>query len=89
MFRSSILQQHLAAVSASGYRYADLKNLRVPTLVIHGKADPMIPFVHGLKCAELIPDADTLWLERMGHDMPPKYSEKIVSSILNKYAYLK
>lgn len=88
-YNYNVSQQHLKAVSASGSRYDDLKNLRLPAMVIHGRADPMIPFVHGLKCAELIPDADTLWLEGMGHDITPKYSEKIVSKILIKYADLR
>jgi pimeloyl-ACP methyl ester carboxylesterase len=84
-FNYNVSQQHLTAVSASGSRYDDLKNLQVPALIIHGKADPMIPFAHGLKCAGLIPDADTLWIENMGHDITINLSKIIVESILNKY----
>jgi pimeloyl-ACP methyl ester carboxylesterase len=88
-FNNNVSQQHLTAVSASGSRYDDLKNLHVPTLVIHGKADPMIPFAHGLKYAGLIPDAETLWIEKMGHDITKNLSEIIVNRILKKYTDLR
>lgn len=84
----NVTPQHLKAVSISGSRYDGLKNLNVPALIIHGKADPMIPFVHGQKCAELIPNADSLWIEDMGHDISPGISSIIVEAVLNKYSRL-
>ncbi|WNG35095.1 alpha/beta hydrolase [Archangium violaceum] len=53
-----------------------LKNLRVPTLVIHGTDDPMFPPAHGVAAAERIPGARLLMLEGLGHDIPrPLYGE--------------
>jgi pimeloyl-ACP methyl ester carboxylesterase len=81
--QASIQQQ--AAVTASGSRYDKLRTLDTPTLIIHGNADPFIPIEHGLKCAELVPNADTLWIEGMAHDLPDAYvdvvAEKIITSI--------
>jgi len=65
-----VSQQHHAAVRLSGSRYEGLRRLTVPTLIIHGKSDPFIPIQHGKKCAEIIPNADTLWLDGMGHGIP-------------------
>ncbi len=84
----NVTPQHLKAVSVSGSRYEDLKKLNVPALVIHGKADPLIPFAHGQKCAELIPNADSLWIKEMGHDLSPRISGIIVETILDKYSSL-
>lgn len=81
----SVSQQHQVAVSLSGSRYEDLQKLKVPSLIIHGKMDPLIPIEHGLKCAEIIPDADTFWIDEMGHDITPRLSEVIVERILDKY----
>ena len=78
--QASIQQQ--AAVIASGSRYDKLQTLDTPTLVIHGKADPFIPIEHGLKCAELIPNADTLWIEGMAHDLPDTYVDIVVEKIV-------
>ena len=44
-----------------------LSSIAVPTLVVHGTADPMFPFPHGEALAEEIPDARLLALEGAGH----------------------
>jgi pimeloyl-ACP methyl ester carboxylesterase len=53
-----------------------LADLRVPTLVIHGELDPLLPIEHGRRLAQLIPSAKTLFLPDAGHvllypPMPP------------------
>lgn len=75
-------KQQSAAVMKSGSRYEALKQLAIPTLVMHGTADPLIPFDHGKKCYELIPNAKKLWIEGMGHDIPKFFNEKVVTGIL-------
>jgi pimeloyl-ACP methyl ester carboxylesterase len=44
-----------------------LSSVKVPTLVIHGTADPMFPLEHGEALAEEIPDATLVRLEDAGH----------------------
>ena len=46
---------------------APLSSIAVPTLVIHGTADPMFPFGHGQALAEEIPGARLLALAGAGH----------------------
>jgi pimeloyl-ACP methyl ester carboxylesterase len=79
--RKSGLQQ-TAAVEKSGSRIDALKTLQTPTLVIHGKTDPLIPFEHGVKTAELIPNSKTLWIEGLGHIIPEVYADTIVSKMV-------
>lgn len=74
--------QQTKAIELSGSRIDQLKTLRTLTLVIHGKTDPLIPFEHGVKTAELIPNAETLWIEGMGHAIPEMYSDTMTSRIL-------
>lgn len=76
-------RQQSMAVEKSGSRIEALKMLQTPTLVIHGKTDPLIPFEHGVKTATLIPNSKTLWIEGMGHILPEMYSDTIVSSMVN------
>ncbi len=75
-------KQHLLATKLSGGRYDGLKNLNEPTLIIHGKEDPLIPYAHGLKTLEFIQGADSLWIEGMGHDIPKEFNDQIISRIL-------
>jgi pimeloyl-ACP methyl ester carboxylesterase len=54
--------------SPESFRLADV---RVPTLVLHGTADPVFPFPHGEALAAAIPGAALVPLEGMGHEVPP------------------
>lgn len=74
--------QHQAAVWISGSRYEKLKSVQIPTLVIHGKADQLIPFEHGKKLATVIPTAKSLWLEGVGHIFPVADMDRLLESIL-------
>ena len=62
--------RQLAAVFASGSRKAALATLSVPTLVIHGDADPLVPVECGMATANAIPGAELLIIEGMGHALP-------------------
>ncbi|QRK12158.1 alpha/beta hydrolase [Archangium violaceum] len=59
-----------------------LKHLRVPTLVIHGTDDPMLPPAHGVAAAEAIPGARLLMLEGLGHDLPRPLFGEIARALL-------
>jgi pimeloyl-ACP methyl ester carboxylesterase len=80
-------RQHLAAVTVSGSRYEKLQTLNVPTLVIHGTVDPMNPIEHGKKLVEVIPNAEGLWLDNVGHVFPypnmDSVNERVLSHIAN------
>ncbi len=62
--------RHLAAICASGSRRKHLPQLKLPTLVIHGSQDPLIPAPAGRATAALIPNSRLLELGDMGHDLP-------------------
>ena len=63
--------RQMLAIAASGDRVALLKSIRVPTLVIHGSADPLIPVACGRDTARLVPAAILHEIDGMGHDLPP------------------
>jgi pimeloyl-ACP methyl ester carboxylesterase len=62
--------RQLGAIMASGSRTADLRRLDVPTVVIHGEADPLVPLRAGVATARAIPEAQLIKVPGMGHDMP-------------------
>ena len=84
-YNSQASPQHQAAVTASGSRTTALQELNIPALIIHGKADPFIPFAHGQKMATLMPNVDSLWLNDMGHDIPDRLMVPIVNKIINHF----
>ena len=80
--RGGVLRQ-AAAIIAAGSRVADLKKLRVPTLVIHGSKDPLIPLSGGRETARCIPNAEFHIIPGMGHELPEPLQLPISDLILN------
>ena len=62
--------RQFAAIMASPPRTERLKSLKVPSLVLHGTADTLIPCEAGRHTAACIPDAEHHELEGWGHDIP-------------------
>lgn len=73
--------RQLAAIFANGNRKQKLKEVEVPTLIIHGTDDPLVPFEGGKDTAEAIPGAELILIEGMGHYLPPGAWERIVNAI--------
>ena len=73
--------QHQTAVTISGSRFERLKTLSVPTLVIHGTEDQLNPIEHGKKLVQVIPNANGLWLEGVGHVFPVPDMEALLTKI--------
>jgi len=73
--------RQLAAIVAHGSRREALQRLSLPTLVIHGDADPLVPIEGGRDTAAAIPGAEFLVVEGMAHDLPPGAWPTIVPAI--------
>ncbi|HEX3375246.1 MAG TPA: alpha/beta hydrolase [Candidatus Acidoferrales bacterium] len=73
--------RQIAAVVANGDGRALLNKITVPTLVVHGTADPLIPLVAGEDIAANVPGAYFKVFEGMGHDFPPELYEPIAQAI--------
>jgi pimeloyl-ACP methyl ester carboxylesterase len=73
--------RQLAAILASGSRREALAMVKVPTLVIHGEADPLVPPACGVDTANAIPGARLLLIEGMGHALPISMWPQIVDAI--------
>jgi pimeloyl-ACP methyl ester carboxylesterase len=73
--------RQLAAILASGSRKEALELVQVPTLVIHGDADPLVPVEGGIDTADSIPGAELMIIEGMGHDLPPAVSLQVIEAI--------
>ena len=69
------------AILASGDRRPLLSSIKVPTLVIHGADDPLIPVEGGKDTARVIPGARLLIINGMGHDMPKGVWVEMVDAI--------
>jgi pimeloyl-ACP methyl ester carboxylesterase len=69
------------AIGDSPSREAALGSLRVPSLVVHGDADRLVPLENGRATAAAIPGSRLEIVEGMGHDYPPQYWDQLVTLI--------
>ena len=69
------------AILTANSRVPELRKLKVPTIVIHGEADPLVRVECGHDTAASIPGAKIATIPGMGHDLPralwPKLTELI------------
>jgi pimeloyl-ACP methyl ester carboxylesterase/UDP:flavonoid glycosyltransferase YjiC (YdhE family) len=54
-----------------------LPQVRVPTLLIHGTRDPIVPYAHGKRFAEAVPGATLVTFEGGGHSLPGREAAKV------------
>jgi pimeloyl-ACP methyl ester carboxylesterase len=73
--------RQMGAVGRSGSRREALASLTVPTLVIHGDADRLVPIEAGQATADAIPGARFEVVAGMGHDYPPQVWDTMVDLI--------
>ena len=73
----------MQAILASGDRTARLRELRLPTLVIHGRLDPLIPLAAAEATAAAIPGAHLLVFDDMAHDLSPPHWEPVAEAVAN------
>ncbi len=70
-YRPAGTYRQLLAIIASGDRSRALRQLQVPTLVLHGADDPLVPPSAGRDLARKIPAARLALIDGMGHDLGP------------------
>jgi len=74
------LRQFVAA-AASPDRTPGLRQVTVPTVVIHGEVDPLIDVSGGRATAAAVPGAELLVIPGMGHDLPAGAQAQIAAAI--------
>lgn len=73
--------RQMQAILLHGSRIDLLKTISVPTLVIHGKDDPLVPVAAGRDTAAKIPNSDLKIIDGMGHSIPMPLVPQFVTLI--------
>jgi pimeloyl-ACP methyl ester carboxylesterase len=77
---------HGPAAWSTASRVDRLHEIRVPTLIMHGTADPIVPVAHAHAMAEAIPDNDCWIIEGLGHETPAALSAELARRLLALFA---
>lgn len=73
--------RHVAAIIKDGDRRSRLSTITAPTLVIHGREDPLVPLAGGIDTANHVPGAALEIIDGMGHNFPVELWPRIVGLI--------
>ncbi len=74
--------KQLAAILASGDRSDEVRAITVPTLVLHGRDDPLIPVKNGEDTAAKIQGSTLHVIDGMGHDLAPGVVVRLMKLIV-------
>ncbi|NTV47642.1 MAG: alpha/beta hydrolase [Chlorobiales bacterium] len=72
----------MAAIAVTGDIRRCLNSIVAPTLVIHGKSDPLVPVECGEDSAANIKGSELWTIEGMGHDFPEQLHKSFVEAIV-------
>ncbi len=75
------MRRQLLAIIADGSRTRRLETIRVPTLVIHGAADRLVPMACSKDIAARVRGARLVIIDEMAHDLPPSQLPALVALI--------
>jgi len=87
-YRPAGVARQMQAVVAGGSRVERLTRVAVPTLVVHGREDPLIPVAAGEDTARLVPGAKLAVVPGMGHNIPEALGATIARIVVNFVASL-
>jgi pimeloyl-ACP methyl ester carboxylesterase len=74
--------RQMVAVAADRGRAGELRRISAPTLVVHGRDDPLVPYPCGVDTARRIAGSRLVGVAGMGHDLPPAVVEHILAPLL-------
>ncbi len=69
-FSPEAIPRQLMAIMKTGDRSSAVASIHVPTLVLHGQDDTLLPPAHGKHTADLIKGSEIHIFEGMGHNLP-------------------
>jgi pimeloyl-ACP methyl ester carboxylesterase len=73
--------RQFAAIIATGSRKEALKSVKVPTLVVHGDADPLVPVECGMDIANAVQGAQFLMVKGMGHTLSRETYPQVIDAV--------
>ena len=76
------VQRQILAILAEPSRVQLLNRLRVPTLVVHGTADPLLPVMHGVHVAAHIKGSQLRLIPGLAHRFQAAFKAPLLAAVL-------
>lgn len=72
----------MLAILAEPSRVEMLRRLQVPTLVIHGTADPLLPVMHGVHLAAQIRGSQLVLIPGLAHRFQTAFKQPLLDALM-------
>jgi pimeloyl-ACP methyl ester carboxylesterase len=81
-FHPAGMLRQMTAIAADSRRAKELAQIKTPTLVLHGKDDPLVPYACGADTARRINGAQLVGIHGMGHDLAPGVVARLLEALV-------
>ncbi|QXI27522.1 alpha/beta fold hydrolase [Pseudomonas vanderleydeniana] len=81
-FNPEGVKRQIMAILAEPSRVPLLNQLRVPTLVVHGTADPLLPVMHGVHLAAHIQGSQLVLIPGLAHRFQEAFKAPLLAAVL-------
>jgi len=81
-FNPEGVKRQILAILAEPSRVTLLDSLRVPTLVVHGTADPLLPVMHGVHLAAHIRGSELKLIPGLAHRFQEAFKAPLLAAVL-------
>ncbi|MEK1906251.1 MAG: alpha/beta hydrolase, partial [Pseudomonas sp.] len=81
-FNPEGVQRQILAILAEPSRVELLNRLRVPALVVHGTADPLLPVMHGVHVAAHLQGSQLKLIPGLAHRFQAAFKEPLLAAVL-------
>lgn len=79
------MPRQLLAIVAAGDRTLEVASIKSPTLVVHGKDDPLLPVAHGQRTHETISGSSYVVYDGMAHNLPDTVVGQLVQEMVGLF----
>lgn len=83
--KNAVRNHRLAILNSAADRSELLKNISIPTLIIHGEADPIIHVNHAYYAKQIMPRSELIIIEKMGHILSSLFTNQIENELLEHF----
>ncbi|HEX2681364.1 MAG TPA: alpha/beta hydrolase [Candidatus Dormibacteraeota bacterium] len=80
-YRPAGTMRQAAAVLGTPNRLQDLGHIELPTMIVHGELDPLVPFASARAAAEAIANSTFVGIAGLGHDLPAGVALDLIERI--------
>ncbi len=81
-FNPEGVKRQIMAILAEPSRVALLNQLRVPALVVHGTADPLLPVMHGVHLAAHLRGSELILIPGLAHRFQEAFKAPLLAAVL-------